>query len=94
MEGLFKVIFDGMMARVMSAMLWGLMLFMAASCKDMKAGKGIRAVVRGDVLTTLDGDTFDIQDKIGDSVLIVRQRPKRMNLISSLNGKGTVITIS
>lgn len=66
-----------MMARVMSTMLWGLMLFMTASCKDMKVGEGIRAVVRGDVLTTLDGDTFDIQDKIGDSVLIVRQRPKK-----------------
>lgn len=45
------------------------MLF--ASCSTMKQGVGLRGIVVDDDRITLDGDTFEIQERIGDSLLIV-----------------------
>lgn len=49
----------------------GFVLIMAASCGGLRTGVGIRGIMCKDNLMTLDGDTFRIQERIGDSLLIV-----------------------
>lgn len=41
------------------------------SCSDLKIGVGLKGAIVDDEKMTLDGDTFDIRERIGDSLLIV-----------------------
>ncbi len=41
------------------------------ACSDLKIGVGLKGVMLNDDKMTLDGDTFDIRERIGDSLLIV-----------------------
>lgn len=41
------------------------------SCSDLKIGVGLKGVILDENKITLDGDTFDIRERIGDSLLIV-----------------------
>lgn len=41
------------------------------SCSDLKIGVGLKEEIVDDEKMTLDGDTFDIRERIGDSLLIV-----------------------
>lgn len=65
-----------MMGKVLNFMIFGMMLSMSISCKDLRTGVGIMGVKYGDKLMILDGNTFRIQERIGDSLLIVEQYPE------------------
>ena len=41
------------------------------SCSDLKIGVGLKGVMLDEDKMTLDGDTFDIRERIGDSLFIV-----------------------
>ena len=40
-------------------------------CNGLRMGVGLKGVILDDYKLTLDGDTFDIRGRIGDSLLIV-----------------------
>jgi len=65
-----------MMDKVMNIFIFGMMLLTANSCKGLKIGVGIRGIQCGNDLMTLDGDTFKIQERIDDSLLIVWHYPE------------------
>lgn len=64
------------MEKAVTYILFCLMLLTTTSCKGLKTGVGIRGILCGDDLMTLDGDTFRIQERIGDSLLIVYHYPE------------------
>jgi len=51
------------------------MLLLLISCKGLKSGVGVRGILLKDDLMTLDGDTFNISERIGDSLLVVCSYP-------------------
>ena len=59
------------MGKTVAYILSCLMLLTTTSCKGLKTEVGIRGILCGDDLMTLDGDTFKIQGRICDSLLIV-----------------------
>jgi len=46
-------------------------LMTLTGCNDLRIGVGLKGIMLNDDKITLDGDTFDIREKIGDSLLIV-----------------------
>ncbi len=48
-----------------------LMLIVLVGCGGLKVGVGLKGVMLDDNKMTLDGDTFDIRERIGDSLLII-----------------------
>lgn len=63
------------MDKRLSSVLFCLTLLVMASCNELKGGVGLRGVFLEDNLMTLDGDTFRISERIGDSLLIIRDYP-------------------
>ena len=59
------------MGKTVAYILSCLMLLTTTSCTGLKTGVGIRGILCGDDLMTLDGDTFRIQERIDDGFLIV-----------------------
>lgn len=59
-----------MMGRIENYILY-VIAILFISCSNMKQGVGLRGIVVDDERITLDGDTFEIQERIGDSLLIV-----------------------
>lgn len=59
------------MIKTVTNILFCLMLLTTTSCKGLKTDVGIRGILCGDDLMTLDGDIFRIQERICDSFLIV-----------------------
>ena len=53
------------------ALAVAMLLLSLLSCSDLKIGVGLKGVILDEDKITLDGDTFDIREKIGDSLLIV-----------------------
>lgn len=66
-----------MKGSVIHIMVWGMLLMTVTSCREVKSEVGKRGIMCSSGLMTLDGDTFEIQDRIGDSLLIVRRHSKR-----------------
>lgn len=64
------------MKKAVNLIICSMILLMIASCNGLTSGVGIRGIVCGDNLMTLDGDTFKVQERIGDSLLIVYHYPK------------------
>ena len=46
-----------------------MMYLFLLSCSDLKIGVGLKGVILDENKITLDGDTFDIREKIGDVCL-------------------------
>lgn len=65
-----------MMKKAVNFIICSMILLATVSCNGLTAGVGIRGIVCGDNLMTLDGDTFRIQERIGDSLLIVCYYPE------------------
>lgn len=65
-----------MMKKAVNFIICSMILLVTVSCNGLTAGVGIRGIVCGDNLMTLDGDTFRIQERIGDSFLIVCYYPE------------------
>lgn len=51
-------------------------LLIAVSCKGLKVGVGLKGAMAGDDLMTLDGDTFRISERIGDSLVVIWNYPE------------------
>lgn len=64
------------MTKVANLIICSMILLMIASCNGLTTGVGIRGIVCGDNMMTLDGDTFRIQERIDDSLLIVCHYPE------------------
>lgn len=64
------------MKKAVNLIICSMILLMIASCNGLTSGVGIRGIVCGDNFMTLDGDTFKVQERIGDSLLIVYHYPK------------------
>lgn len=65
-----------MMEKAVRLIICSMVLLMVTSCNGLTAGVGIRGIVCGEDLMTLDGDTFRVQERIGDSLLIVYHYPQ------------------
>lgn len=65
-----------MMKKAANLIICSMILLMIASCNGLTPGVGIRGIVCGDNLMTLDGDTFRIQERIDDNLLIVYHYPE------------------
>lgn len=59
----------------LSPVLFCLTLLVTASCNELEGGVGLRGVFLEDNLMTLDGDTFRISERIGDSLLVICDYP-------------------
>lgn len=64
------------MKKAVDFIIYSMILLTTASCNGLTPGVGIRGIVCGDNLMTLDGDTFRIQERIDDSILIVCPYPE------------------
>lgn len=67
------------MKKALKLIICSMILLTTASCNGLTAGVGIRGIVCGEDLMTLDGDTFRIQERIDDSLLIVCHHPEEDN---------------
>lgn len=65
-----------MMRKILGFVILGMIMYMSISCKGLRTGVGIRGIMCKSDLMTLDGDTFRIQERIGDSFLIVGHYPE------------------
>lgn len=65
-----------MMKKTLELIICSMILLTTASCNGLTAGVGIRGIVCDNDLMTLDGDTFRVQERIGDSLLIVGNYPE------------------
>ena len=65
-----------MMKKAVNFIICSMILLTTASCNGLIPGVGIRGIVCGDNLMTLDGDTFRIQERIDDCLLIVYHYPE------------------
>lgn len=69
-----------MMKKAVDFIICSMILLTTASCNGLTPGVGIRGIVCGDNMMTLDGDTFRIQERIDDSLLIVCHYPEDNDL--------------
>lgn len=65
------------MDKRLSSVLLFLTLLVTVSCNNLKKGVGLRGVFLEDDLMILDGDTFNIGEKIGDSLLVIWDYPDK-----------------
>lgn len=65
------------MNKKLSSVLLLLTLLVTFSCNNLKKGVGLRGVFLEDDLMTLDGDTFNVGEKIGDSLLVIWDYPDK-----------------
>lgn len=65
-----------MKKKAVNLIICSMILLTTASCNGLTTGVGIRGIVCDNDLTTLDGDTFRIQERIDDSLLIVCHYPE------------------
>lgn len=65
------------MNKKLSSVLLFLTLLVTFSCNNLKKGVGLRGVFLEDDLMTLDGDTFNVGEKIGDSLLVIWDYPDK-----------------
>ena len=68
------------MDKKLSSVLLYLTLLVTVSCNNLKRGVGLRGVFLEDNLMTLDGDTFNVGEKIGDSLWVIRSYPDKYEL--------------
>ena len=64
------------MKKAVKLIICSMILLMITSCNELTSGVGIKGIVCGNNLITLDSDTFKVQERIGDSFLIVAHYPK------------------
>lgn len=65
-----------MKKKAVNLIICSMILLTTASCNGLTTGVGIRGIVCDNDLMTLDGDTFRIQERIDDSLLIVCHYPE------------------
>ena len=56
-----------------------IILLAVTSCKGLRPGVGVRCINCDNGMITLDEDTFQIRESIGDSLLIVRRYPEEID---------------